>query len=128
MATERGVAVAVPVVHAVTEATVENLAVLAGPRAGPAAVPERQEAMLPHVIQAVCIDASLRKTVAVYVGTGVDAPVDQHRCDIDSRAAEMRRLPDPGLVRAQVAFATEAYAQGRILLLPLGGDKIHHAP
>ena len=128
MAAEGSVAVAVPVVHAVAEAAVEDLAVLARARAGPAAVPERKEAVPPHVIQAVRIDISLREALAVYVGAGVDAPVDQHRRDIDSRAAEIGILPDPGLVAAQVALAAEADAQGRILLLPPGGDEIHQAP
>ena len=78
MAVNHILARAVPVVHSVAEAHFEGFAILADARARPFAVAERLKTLIPNLIKIVGVDAALRETVAVDVGAGADAAVDEH--------------------------------------------------
>ncbi len=68
---------AVPVVHAATEAVAPLLAVGATARLCPAAVAEGLEAFVPDLPEIISVDIALRESVAVDVGTGADAAIDE---------------------------------------------------
>ena len=69
---------AVPVVHSVAQTHFERLAILADARACPFAVAERLKTLVPNLVKIIGVDAALREAVAVDVGAGADAAVDEH--------------------------------------------------
>ena len=124
MALERLPGVSVPVVHAAAQAVLPLLAAGAAAAMGPAAVPEGLEARFPHFIEVVLIDVSLGEPVAVDVGTGADATVDEDGSDIDAGVTESAHGTDLFLVSAQVALATEGNLHGTTFF-PLPLDELH---
>ena len=109
MAVEHFGAVAVPVVHAVAEAVAPDFAVGAGALAGPAAVAECLEPVFPDVVEIVFVDTPLTEGVAVDIGAGADASVDEDRGDVDPRVAEVWDVADLSFISAQVTLTTERY-------------------
>lgn len=65
----------VPVVHVAATAVFPFAAGGTEAGAGPSAVPEYLEAVLPDLPEAVVVNVPLGKGVPVYVGTRADAPV-----------------------------------------------------
>ena len=78
-----------PIVHSVAKAILEGFALFANSRARPVAVAERFKTLVPNLIEIVGVDVALRETVAVDVGTGADAAINQHRGYVDTCMAEI---------------------------------------
>ena len=117
-------AVAVPVVHAITEAVFEGFAVFAGALLGPVAVAEDLKAGVPNLPEVVGVDIALGEALTVYVGTGTDGAVDEDGGDVDARVTEVGSLTHLALVWAEVAFAAKRSVHNTTGGSP-GGDEVH---
>ena len=104
---------AVPVVHAAAEAVAPFPAAGAAARPGPVAVAERLEALLPHFVEIILIDAALREPVPVDVGTGRNAAVDEDGGDVDAGVNIASILID-GRISACPNIDRDRFSQGNI--------------
>ena len=125
MAVDGRVAIAMPVVHAVSEAVFEGFAVFAGALLGPVAVAEDLKAGVPNLPEVVGVDIALGEALAVDVGTGADGAVDEDGGNVDAGVTEVWCLAYFAFVGAEVAFAGEGdihrcRAGGAFL-----GDEVH---
>ena len=105
MAAQQFVVFLLSQMQAVTFAVFEGFAI--GTDAGfcPRAVAHNLVAVIPNIPKIVLVNVSLN-IVGTQTGAGADRPVHQNRTNVDSGAAEKRRIADFKLVVAEKTLAT----------------------